>query len=213
MAQRSRKFTRITGVRSPDLLVIASEGAVTEVNYFQGVKSKIEESRINIEVLSRVESAHSGAERVIRQLDKYKRESGIGKSDQLCLVLDRDSQSLTEKNLARVAKECDSKGYILALSNPCFEIWLLMHFKCLSEFNNSERAEMLNSKSRDMQALVRNCMPSGFQPTKLKIDDFWDSTEIAAERAEKADEDKNLRWPNVATSRIYLIMQKILPAH
>ena len=48
-------------------------------------------------------------------------------NDELCLVIDRDKQSWTEATISEVAQFCHAKQYILALSNPCFELWLLIH--------------------------------------------------------------------------------------
>jgi RloB-like protein len=32
------------------------------------------------------------------------------------------------RSLAEVIQKCSSKGYGIAVSNPCFELWILLHF-------------------------------------------------------------------------------------
>ncbi|WP_422451131.1 MULTISPECIES: RloB domain-containing protein [unclassified Endozoicomonas] len=51
----------------------------------------------------------------------------MGTHDELCLVIDRDQQAWEEKAISEIAKACDQKQYLLALSNPAFDLWLLLH--------------------------------------------------------------------------------------
>ncbi|MFV2015817.1 MAG: RloB domain-containing protein, partial [Candidatus Heimdallarchaeota archaeon] len=53
MPREKRDFTRISGIRNPSLIVIATEGEKTEQKYFNGVKLKCKEysSKIHIEIL------------------------------------------------------------------------------------------------------------------------------------------------------------------
>ena len=120
--------------------VIASEGADTERIYFEALQEFVANQGINIRIkieflkreteAVRSRSAHLD---VLRQLDTYKRKFEIKPQDELWLVADRDRQSTKLHNLAAVAQQCEQKGYGLAISNPCFELWLLLHCKDVSE--------------------------------------------------------------------------------
>ena len=59
---------------------------------------------------------------------KYPSDRGLRKSDEAWLVVDRDEWS--EKDLAVLsAWSQESENYEIALSNPKFGYWLLLHFE------------------------------------------------------------------------------------
>ena len=49
--------------------------------------------------------------------------------DKICCIFDRDKKSFTARQYDSVIKTCHRQGFSLYISNPCFEFWLLMHFK------------------------------------------------------------------------------------
>ncbi len=48
--------------------------------------------------------------------------------EEFCLIVDRDEKSFTEEQVKLVSDICNEQGYRLIISNPCFELWLLLHF-------------------------------------------------------------------------------------
>ena len=65
-------------------------------------------------------------EHVLKQLNDYKSQYELEADDELWLVVDKDRW--TEAMLSRVATECSQEVAMhMALSNPCFELWLLLH--------------------------------------------------------------------------------------
>jgi hypothetical protein len=62
--------------------------------------------------------------------------------DRICLIADRDSQSFKPAQYDFVVETCNLKGYGFFLSNPCIELWLLMHF---DEIMNYDRALLLKN--------------------------------------------------------------------
>ena len=48
-------------------------------------------------------------------------------SKEFCVVFDRDAHSSKSWNFTQTVKDCLSKGYRVAFTNPCFEFWLLLH--------------------------------------------------------------------------------------
>ena len=62
----------------------------------------------------------------MKQLNDYKEQYALEADDELWLVIDKDRW--TEAMLSRVATECAQDEYMhMALSNPCIELWLLLH--------------------------------------------------------------------------------------
>lgn len=48
-------------------------------------------------------------------------------SDRVAIVTDLDYR-YDANSIRRMEKACDSEGFELYLSNPCFEVWLLLHY-------------------------------------------------------------------------------------
>jgi len=49
--------------------------------------------------------------------------------DEFCIVIDRDRKSHTEESLQACYEWCQEHSVHFILSNPCFEFWMLLHFK------------------------------------------------------------------------------------
>lgn len=104
------------------LYVIATEGEVTEKVYFNGLFRR---KNIRMPILS-TQKGNSSPDRVLRRLSEYKNEHNAA-PEELWLVIDRDYWD--KKKLEKIKKDCESKNYNLIISNPCFELWLLLHQK------------------------------------------------------------------------------------
>jgi hypothetical protein len=211
MARERRDFNRISGIKDPALVVIATEGEKTEQQYFEGVKTKCIEnaSKIKLEILPPRLKGNSAPKQVLEQLNQYKKKYGLNSHDELCMVIDRDKQSWSEAELSTIAQQCAQKQFLLALSNPAFEIWLLLHLKDINDYSPEEKTTLLENKSQSLKNELKTLLPC-FNPNKLKIDQFWDFIPTAIERAQTLDVVPQDRWPNTLGTRIYLVMKKII---
>ncbi|KUJ72836.1 RloB family protein [Thiomicrospira sp. WB1] len=213
MPRQRRSFNRISGVKDPSLIVIACEGEVTELAYFEGVREKLDEagSKLKIKPLPARENSHSAPKYVLDQMDSYKKQYGKDRGDELCLVIDRDEQAWETSAIADVAQQCFQKDYLLALSNPCFELWLLLHHEDVDNVPEELKRQFLenNCNCRFIKSRLVNVM-DGFNPANLRIDDFWEKTNLAIDRARSLDVNPGDRWPNTLATRVYLIMEKVL---
>lgn len=220
MGRERQAFNRISGIKDPSLIVIATEGRKTEQQYFEAVRTKCESlgSRLKVEVIPPDEHdrdpTHSSPKHVLDQLSSYKKQYGLNSHDELCMAIDRDKQSWTEAELSWVAAECSKKQFLLALSNPCFEIWLLLHLVDISTFSDDQKRRLLENRregSRDSYIkLELSRMLEKAVISDLDIEDYWENTSLAIERAEELDVAPSERWPNDLGSRIYLLMKKIM---
>ena len=50
-------------------------------------------------------------------------------TDKICLVVDRDSESFSKEQYNHVYNFCKSNNIGYYVSNPCFELWLFLHFR------------------------------------------------------------------------------------
>ena len=81
---------------------------------------------------------------VMMALDRVKQERDLGHDDQLWILSDVDRWETEE--LSEVAEKCNQKNYKFAVSNPCFEIWLLLHRKSIEEYSFQEIIELRKNK-------------------------------------------------------------------
>lgn len=211
MPRRFLPRSRLSGVRDAKLIVIASEGAKTEPTYFRELASLASNSRVKVLPLMREETeiGHSSPRHVVEMLEQYKDSyPDQEEDDELWAVVDVDNYDLSE-----IGRLCHQKGYELAVSNPCVEIWFLLHLKSLDEYSQEtldefrENAKVTSNRNR-LEAELLDILGE-YNKSKPKVKEhFYHHTEKAIERARKLD-NLELRWPGDLGSRIYLIVEKI----
>lgn len=111
--------------RDATLVVIASEDRYAVKQYFELFHS----TRIQFRVLE-TDDGESSPKHVMDRLQEYMKEYDFGEGDQFWLVCDTDHwvESGHIKNLVEVVRLCRQKGVGVTISNPCFDLWLLLHF-------------------------------------------------------------------------------------
>lgn len=181
-------------MRDARLIILACEGEKTEKDYFNGFHS----TRVKIRILP-CEEGKSSPEAVFHRIETFKTEYGLNDDDELWIVIDRDRWS--EAMLSQVAQRCATSRVNLALSNPCFEVWLALHY-------TDEIPE--NLKSTDAAAFFGG-LHGGYSKSSLDPARLMPLVNDAIERAEALDTDPQSRWPTKVGSRVYRIMQTILP--
>jgi hypothetical protein len=203
MGRERREFNRTSGLRDSTLFVIAAESAKTEPKYFWGVQGKLHNSKIHIEVLERRDATHSSPSHVLSMLDSFSREYKIREGDQLWLVMDRDPKSWREAAIAQIARECHRKGYHLALSNPCFELWLLLHFEDVPSQDSTRKKYLFANRDQCLKAEIGKLVDGNIS----YIDNFYPQTELAIERAKSLDDRPASRWPSTLGTRVYRLLE------
>lgn len=119
-SQPKERFVKLT-------FLIATEGTQTEPNYFNALKKELEKSnRFNIEVSvqGKGKSTTTLVNKVYRQIEFNNQEY-----DRVWVVFDRDEFPDFDEAIQQAAEykiNC-------AWSNESFELWLLLHFKDVSE--------------------------------------------------------------------------------
>lgn len=212
---RKREFKprlRSSGFRDAKLIVVATEGTHTEKKYFEDMASPeyFANPRVHVAILDRLTTA-SSPEIVIKTLDEFKKEYRLNQYDELWMVIDVDRWG--EKKLSFIATQCYQKSYSLAVSNPCFELWLLLHIKSLDDYAQAELAELAeNKKEGERTRLERELakLLGSFSKNKLDTAQFFPYVKIAINRARKLDTNPNHRWPNGLGSRVYLLAETII---
>ena len=170
-------------------------------------------SKIHIEVLPRIDT-NSPPQAILNMLDEFKDEYLLQEGDELWMVIDRDKQSWTEATISGIASLCNQKGYLLALSNPAFEIWLLLHVKNLSEYSDTDKTRLLENRKVNRsrtyleQELFNIC--GSYNKKNPNLNDFLPNIAIAISRAEALIENENERWPNYLGTHVYRLVKRII---
>lgn len=80
-----------------------------------------------VRVISR-DTNETGIDNTIKKAHGYVSDNKLNlKKDRVAIVTDLDYRYNLEEVRAMV-KRCDAEGYELYLSNPCFEVWLVLHY-------------------------------------------------------------------------------------
>jgi hypothetical protein len=208
MIIRNRLFERIAPSREAKSIYIFCEGADREYNYF---KYFIElDSRINLKVyklsphqnnspLGLYEIAQSS---LITSKNNPNPIYEFQENDEVWIVLDtdRDKNDSRRKQIDDVKNSIkELKGWNLAESNPCFEVWLYYHFNNkLAVFNELD-------KCKSWKPFVDKNLKGGFDPRKHPI-----LIETASENAKDNFRVDDKNKPTVGTTEVFYLADSIL---
>lgn len=206
-------------VDAEKLFVLSYEGTVTEKKYFQDFRvSKYFNNNGLIEIvpLKRPKNKGSDPFSVKNLLKEAKKEYGFKPTDEFWLVIDRDDWEKVHKlNFDDLVIECNNeKNFYLGMSNPCFEIWLILHLKELSEFSQEkqllifENAKVSNSKNYiDIVVGELEDHDRGYNK-RPNPSIYLPRTKIAIDRARSID---NLQdnYPKSLGTHLYKLIEKL----
>ena len=202
--------------RDARLIVIASEGKDTERIYFNALAAEYMNPRVHVHILERNDNEinNSSPEHVLKQLNDYKDQYELESDDELWLVVDRDRW--TEAMLSQVATECAQDNYMhMALSNPCIELWLLLHLVDVTLLPPEELLLWMEnrrkSKNADPYLKVRLRQEMGsYHESDYDAKMLITHVEVAIARAKALDNNSTDRWPRTFGTRVYLLAESIM---
>ena len=211
---RTRPYTdreRLASKRDvKKLFVIVTEGTKTEQTYFQDLSAdkRFKHPSVHIET---IQAEHSSPEHVLASLTEFNNEYELSDNDELWLVIDRDRWEVLTLN--RVSQEAIQKGFLLADSNPAFELWLLFHHRSLADYTHQEIAKLQanprsGSRTRLELELISIC--GSFSKSNLKTSDYMPTIEAAIANAKNSDVRPDDRWLNQIGSRVYKLVESII---
>ena len=202
--------------RDARLIVIASEGKDTERIYFKALAKEYTNLRVHVRILERSENEqnNSSPEHVLKQLNDYKSKYDLKADDELWLVVDKDRW--TEAMLSHVATECSQEVAMhMALSNPCFELWLLLHMEDAASLSPEEQEQWMKNRRKS-----KNADPYLKVRLRQKMGSYHESSydaltliahiEDAIERARALDKNPTDRWPQTLGTRVYLLAKSVM---
>lgn len=212
MSRNRKSFEREEGIRSARLIVIAAEGRCTENIYFEALAELYNSRNVHIKVLHRQDD-NSAPGYVLEQLKLFEKDYSLSDDDELWVVVDRDGW--TEGILSHVAQECSQHALMkFCLSNPCFELWLLLHLMDVSLLSEKEKAELqANKKPPKGDSLLKKKLRAAlgsYRESQYDTDLLLPYLNEAIARARKLDVNLGDRWPQTLGTRVYLLAESII---
>lgn len=187
------------------VFLVASEDTYAVEQYFEALKDNevFDTRRVVVRVLGTGDSGRSDPVAVRRRLTEIERamdENFDVDERWLCLDVDHWGTGRHTPNLARACKEALEAGYGLAISNPAFEVWLLLHF--------SDEPKATQS---DCEAAIRAAV-GAYDKTRLQAHLYTRETVgLAITRARALDFDPSQRWPQQPGSHVYRLVERLPP--
>ena len=136
MREASKLERTSLGLNPKSKYYIIPEGEKTEIQYFLGVRDNAREININslIEVIPiENDDEELGQSHPLRKISNFNEDIENNKFlydkeiDKVCFVIDRDPQNFSEQQYKDFLQMCEKYNYKVYVSNPTFELFLLMH--------------------------------------------------------------------------------------
>jgi len=224
MAFKDRGFDRLSyqeeEIEAKKVIIISCEGENTEPEYFETIKEKLSKHisvLLEITIVPRT-NAGSDPQKIVCNLkdyieDKYDYNS---ENDEMWVVWDREKVPERKKQILDMIPECQEKNFHIAMANPLFEFWLLLHIVDISSYDRQVLLDndWVNSVRRYIDKELSNLLlPSGYNKKKGK----FNKNIVTVENIQRALDQEQLFETELEKiidhlgSNIGDLIQKILP--
>lgn len=195
--------------RDAHLYVVATEDTYAAPQYFHALQERelIDRSRVRIITLP-PEEGRSALHHLLDRLDDY-RGGLVGRleEDEFWAVFDVDHHRGEELSAAVTA--AGQKGYRLAGSNPCFEVWLLLHetddLSAVVTYNDDRTA------ARRCEAELRRVLGS-YNKARIDVERLTRASVGTAITRATQLEDPAEPWPSQVGTHVHRLVRQ-LPRH
>ncbi|MEX2347570.1 MAG: RloB family protein [Balneolaceae bacterium] len=188
-----------THVRDTNLIIIATEGEKTEPRYFtmNGFK---ENKKVQVQVIPAIDGMSSPLD-VLGRLHEHAIEYQFGEGDQFWLVIDKDRWP--DEHLYELIQLCRDQNYQIALSNPCFELWLLLHFRKVDELELEANTSCGDTKEF-LKAQLEHADGGNYDAT------YFEWIPHGLEEAPKLDQHPNAPFPDCPGTKIHQLVEQLI---
>jgi hypothetical protein len=194
MSDQRRNFKRLLGERRyKKMFVISTEGTETEPQYFNMFNTA--NAVIHVQCLKGKHA--SSPPQVLKRMVKFIKSKGLRSTDEAWLVVDTDQW--TGQQLAALHQWSQSKdNYGFAVSNPKFELWLLLHF---------EEGNGITSPRQCTERLTRH-LPN-FAKRNVEVEKLTGGIANAIQRAKKKDTPRCAYRPRTTGTTVYRLVERL----
>lgn len=213
------KLERVSkGLEPKSKYYIIPEGDKTEIQYFCGVRDNSDE--LNIKTLIEIipienEDDQYGQSHPKAKIQNFNSDLNEGKFifdkdiDAVYFVVDRDPQNFSEQQLDEFINDCNKYGYNVCLSNPTFEVFLIMHDNKVFELDVTKMYEN-RRQSRNRRFLeIKLSEIFGCSKKNLNFERFKPNIKLAIENEKLFCEDLN-KLKNELGSNVGRLLDSII---
>ncbi len=183
--------------KSYDKVLIVCEGSKTEPSYFIELVDHYEINSANVAIDGFCGSSPRSVYERAHAL--YLAEAAKGDSfDRVYCVFDKDSHDTYDETLTRIASEKPTSTFYATTSIPCFEYWLLLHFRYTTKpYAKSGSSSIGNEVLKDLVAV----MPEYEKGNKNLFSSLFEQLEFAKTNAVRSlNEARNNHTDNPSTN-------------
>jgi hypothetical protein len=167
---------------SYDKVLIVCEGEKTEPNYFNELINFYKLNTANVEIDGTCGSSPKSV--FERALKLYQNEKSKGDAfDKVYCVFDKDSHDTYDETLVKISSQKPQKVFHAAISVPCFEYWLLLHFQYTTKpYHATGSSSIGNEVLKDLKYVF----PEYAKGSEYIFDKLLDQLEFAKANAQRS---------------------------
>lgn len=195
---KNRPLKRKRAFRSPyDRVLIVCEGEKTEPYYFEGARDFFKLNSANIVIPNCPKNDPIGIWRHAHCLYKASIKEG-NPYDKVYCVFDCDDPNLFSQAVNAIKSAKPSGVFVAATSIPCFEYWILLHFKNhTAPFHASQRRTVADA----VMSSLRTEHPTYTKAARSLFEDLSPKRQDASKRSERRLKDAcDTNEPNPSTN-------------
>jgi hypothetical protein len=185
------------------MFVIATDDTYAPKQYFDALHLP---ARVRVHVVPTGDDGQCAASDVLNRLKRLRKEQGergdVQEDDQFWMVVDTDHYA-TGRHTATFSaalKEARDADVRTAVSNPCFELWLLLHLCEVTE-QFATAAEVARALAMKLGSYSKTNIPAGALIPHVRD---------AIERARHLDEGHG-GWPQGTGTQVHLLVEQLVP--
>ncbi|MCK5133839.1 MAG: RloB domain-containing protein [Candidatus Sabulitectum sp.] len=197
----SRRYEKEAPSLEARKIYIFCEGRRREYDYFNYFVGM--DSRINIIVYQMREEDNTTPSGVFQKAEKFVGKIDLEDIDEVWLVFDRDIDKFDSRKpqIQEIRSVCSSReNWNIALSNPCFEVWLHYHF-----FNKAPDFDGLEVSS-NWKTHLGVSISGGFDTRKHPL-----LIETALTNSKSVHSTDDFNEPLVCSTEAHLLAESIVP--
>ena len=196
----------IRSLRDDRVFVVATDDTYAPSQYFEHLPLP----RVKVVFLPTSENSGLSSPRhvVDRLKDAYievRSKKQIQDGDEFWVFLDTDHH-LKSSHLPGTLEALlivRQAGFEIAISNPCFELWLLLHHVDVAPGTVFANYDEIETRLKEIGPYNKNAIKPGQFP--------MGRIPNAIRRARALDTTLNAPWPETAGTRVYRLLERILP--
>lgn len=209
MIPRTKLLNPATHVRDARLYVVVVEGDKTEWNYFHALRDQdfIPKSKVHIEPAKPNEHKSALNHLITCAEQNFHSVTNRLPDDECWLVFDTESLARNDQRERQIHEAIDvarDQKWFVALSNPCFEVWYLLHLT--DDLTNIEGtgSSAKETLRKHLGGYRESNVPKGCLDRQ--------AIQVAITRAKARDTDPNSPIPELPGTRVYRLVERLVGA-